>query len=643
MIRIKVLLLFLLAATIHPVFAQQVHWRSIRDGSFIISPQAEDSLTIEWKDAWLSDANTEEIYLINSNGELAEKITIDQSSRSGQYEIKVSEKDSPYKLIIPGYSFRNYKISHSEHTLSLLEPNKVHFSADIPNEAVIFFKSPKNSNTQFSGKYHSGARKITLKRLSDNFITNLELQKYNEYQKFNSIQLPSSNTDEVWQVSFNSSGKVAFWLDGAENLFALSPTQLQSVNLPDANTKVVLTDLTVGLSPDIGVALPYIIPPSDSYAVLDALHIKSASFYSFVDVITQNPSRELEFRTLYDDKFNIKNNITLLAGTHRKAVLQANTEAFNALSLWAEDSSRLDPMANHYIAFADEPNLNFSSYEAFSSYFSAMLSHLKNTPNFATSAIKVAVPASSRFLDGPFRPAAQSRLGIDWARRLLREHDTDIQAIAWHEWMTRNLYATRRYQNSIRAAANLVGLDSHGRPKKALLIDQTNISSGNSVSPYEQDTQYAALWWASVIINSSQDGLLEMLNWFHIADEIDHQKGLIAVSDKGQLQLKPVAKAHAFLTENWLENVKKAENTSFEVDILHSQNSSNNQLIGVNKSTRKHHMTVKLSRNCPAVLRLRIFDADSVIHRASYSCTGETLSFQLPEHSIFKAEWKTEQ
>ncbi len=643
MIRIKALLLFLLAATTHPVFAQQVHWQSIRDGSFIILSQAEDSLTIEWKDAWLSDANAEEVYLINSNGELAEKITIDQSNSSGQYKMKVSEKSSPYKLIIPGYSFRNYKISHGERTLSLFEPNKVHFSADIPRQTVIFFKSPENSNVQFSGKYHSGARKITLKRLSDNFTVNLELQNYDDYQKFNSIQLPSSNADEVWQVTFNSSGKVAFWLDGAENLFALSPTQLQPVNLPDAYTAVVLTDLTVGSSPDIGVALPYLTPPSNSHAMLDSLHIKSASFYSFVDVITQDPSRELEFRTLYDDKFNIKNNITLLAGTQRKAVLEANTEAFNALSLWAEDSTRLDHRANHYIAFADEPNLNFGSYEAFSSYFSAMLSHLKNTPNFATSAIKVVVPASSRFLDGPFRPAAKSRLGIDWARRLLAEHNADIQAIAWHEWMTRNLYATRRYQDSIRAAADLVGLDSNGKPKKALLIDQTNISSGNSVSPYEQDTQYAALWWASVIINSSQDGLLEMLNWFHIADEIDHKKGLIAVSDKGQLQLKPVGKAHAFLTENWLKNVKKTENTSFEVDVLHSQNSSNNQLIGVNKSTRKHHMTVKLNKSCPAVLRLRILDAESVIHHVDYSCTGDSLSFNLPEQSIFKAEWKSEQ
>ena len=134
-----------------------------------------------------------------------------------------------------------------------------------------------------------------------------------------------------------------------------------------------------------------------------------------------------------------------------------------------------------------------------------------------------------------------------------------------------------------------------------------------------------------------------MLNWFHIADEIDHKKGLIAVSDKGQLQLKPVGKAHAFLTENWLKNVKKTANTSFEVDVLHSQNSSNNQLIGVNKSTRKHHMTVKLSKSCPAALRLRIFDAQSVVHDVDYSCTGETLSFNLPEQSIFKAEWKSEQ
>lgn len=641
--KIKILFLFLLTALFHPAFASQVHWQSIRDGSFLVFPENEDTLSIEWKDAWLSNANDEEIYLINNNGELTKKVKINKNSSSGKYQIHIIKKNAPYKLIIPGYSFRNYKVSHSKETHSLFEPNKLHFSVDIPHQAIIYFKSPKNAEVTFSGKYHSGVRKITLQRLSDNLTINLNLKNHSDYPKFDSTQLPSSATDEIWQVSFSNSGKIAFWLDGAKNLFALAPTQLDPVSLPVAQTQIVLTGLASGFSPDIGVALPYITPPSHSLALLDSLHIKAASFYSFVDVITKNLEREQEFRSLYDQRFKIKNNITLLAGTHRKAVLEANTETLNGLTLWTEDSLRLDPTANHYIAFADEPNLNFSSYQEFSNYFSSMLSHLKGLPNITQSGIKVAVPASARFLDGPFRSSAQSRLGIDWTKRLLAEHDSDIQAIAWHEWMTRNLYATRRYQDSINAAAKLVGLDGNGRPQKALLIDQTNISSGNSVSPYEQETQYAALWWASVIINASQTGLLEMLNWFHIADELDHQKGLIAVSEQGELRLKPVAKAHAFLTKDWLKEVKKVENSSFELDILHSQDNDRNQLIGVNKSTRKHQLNIHLTQSCPTALQLSIFDAESVIHDTEYNCIGNTLSFNLPKHSIFKANWRSEE
>ena len=129
-----------------------------------------------------------------------------------------------------------------------------------------------------------------------------------------------------------------------------------------------------------------------------------------------------------------------------------------------------------------------------------MLSYLKQQPDFTHSGVKVAVPASSRFLHGPMRDDAYRRRGIDWAARLLKQHAEDIDAIAWHEWMVRNLYATGLYSDTIRAAADLVGYDDKGRPLKVLLIDQTNISSGNSVSPYEQNTHFAALWWASVII-----------------------------------------------------------------------------------------------------------------------------------------------
>lgn len=617
-------------------FANQVEWHNIRDGAFIIEPHTNDILNIEWSPAWLTDANSDELYLINSNGELVENIYIPKNNSKGKHSIAINNKDGAYRLIVPGYSFRSFNISHSSQTTSLFEPNKLHFSLDIQPQSVFYFKSLKNSKVIFSGKYYSGANKIFLQRLSDNLTLHLYLSNHSDYSIYDSLKLPLSENDQLWKVSFNNTGKISFWLDGSENLFSLNKENLDPKKPLKAYTRISLTGETVGLAPDIGVALPYVNPPDNSHNLIKSFNLKSANFYSLVDVITKKPERELQFRALYLDKFNIKNNITLLAGNHRKAVLKANAETLNGLTKWVEDTLLLDSSAKHYIAFADEPNLNYSSYNEFSSYFESMLTHLKSIPNVYDSGIQVAIPASSRFLDGPFRPSAHTRLGIDWSQRLLTKHSTDIQAIAWHEWMIRNLYSTRRYQDSIKAAAQLVGLNNNGRPNKALLIDQTNISSGSTLSPYEQDTHYAALWWASVIINASQTGLLDMLNWFQIADDPNHMKGLLSISDSDQFSLKPVGKAHIFLNEKWLKNVKKLDNSSFEVDVLYTQEKNDHQLIGVNKSTREHWLSVDLNTTCPPNINVKVFDKNSNIYNVSSSCSSGTLNFKIPEQSIFK-------
>ena len=132
-----------------------------------------------------------------------------------------------------------------------------------------------------------------------------------------------------------------------------------------------------------------------------------------------------------------------MAGKYRRAVLHATRKSFEGLHLWLQDSLQLPPGGIHYLAFADEPNLNFPSYESFAEYFSAMLSYLKQQPDFTHSGVKVAVPASSRFLHGPMRDDAYRRRGIDWAARLLKQHGEDIDAIAWHEWMVFNTVSIR--------------------------------------------------------------------------------------------------------------------------------------------------------------------------------------------------------
>ena len=131
---------------------------------------------------------------------------------------------------------------------------------------------------------------------------------------------------------------------------------------------------------------------------------------------------------------------------------------------------------------------------------------MRSDPANGKAGVRIAMPASSRLVNGPFADNAANKRGIDWARRLLGEAADQVDALAWHEWMIRDLLATRVYRDSVRRAADLVSLDAKGQPRKALLLDQTNLSSGSSLSPYDQETHFTSLWWASVVINASMFG-----------------------------------------------------------------------------------------------------------------------------------------
>src|SRR5690606_33933658 len=223
-------------------------------------------------------------------------------------------------------------------------------------------------------------------------------------------------------------------------------------------------------------------------------------------------------------------------------------------------------------------------YASYRRYFQAMLERVQRFPGAREAGVRIAMPASSNLVNGPFHEGSRQRIGLDWSRRLLAEHDAQIDALAWHEWMVRDLLATRSYRDSVRQAAALVGLDDQGRPRKALLLDQTNMSSGSSLSRYDQDTHYASLWWASVVVNASADGLLDMLNWFHVADEPEWPKGMVRVLGEDHFELKPVGLAQQFIQRHWLTQVLSLDNDAFEVDALAMAEGRQRSLLGVNKT-----------------------------------------------------------
>ncbi|UWF51353.1 hypothetical protein NYP20_10475 [Pseudomonas sp. N3-W] len=616
-----------------------MRWADIRDGSLYLQADRPDTLTIRWTAAWQADANEEHIYLLDGQGKLQGDRLITASESRGTQSWPLAPGAASYQLDIPGYSFRRYKVEHDERTVALFAPAKVHFSAETRDGDELFFKVAPGEHAVLAGKFHGGVGALQAQRVSDGKSLSLALKPYRAYWQFDQVELPVATSEQVWRLRLQGSGKVAFWLDGTANLFAQNPQQLKPLRQDDGRTRLTLYQDVLGPTPKLGIALPYTLPPPASYAVLDALKPQAGSYYSFVDITAKNRHFEDAFRQVYQDRFGIRQDITLLAGSQRQADLRADTISNSGLDAWLASTRALGGNGTHYIGFADEPNLNYPSYANYQAIFNSMARQVRSDPANARAGIRIAMPASSRLVNGPFADNAADKRGIEWARRLLAESGELVDALAWHEWMIRDLLATRVYRDSVRRAAELVGLDAKGQPRKALLLDQTNLSSGSSLSPYDQETHYASLWWASVVINSAQDGLLSMLNWFQAADEPDYPKGMLRVLGNDRFELKPVGLAQQFIAGHWLGSVLKLDNDAFEVDALAMATDHQRSLLGVNKGTRLQRVDLA-GAGCPLSKgALRYFGADNRSRDAPFDCRNGRVSFELPGQTLFALSW----
>ncbi|MCF4994839.1 hypothetical protein GIW70_19025 [Pseudomonas syringae] len=621
-------------------FAASMQWAEIRDGSLYLQANHPDTVTVRWAPAWQADANEEHLYLLDGQGKLQDERLIAASEARGVQRWSLKPGAAAYQLAIPGYSFRRYRVEHDANTVALFAPAKVHFSAETRDGDTLYFKVAAGEHAVLAGKFHGGVKTLQARRIDDDQALSVTLKPYRAYWQFDQVALPVSDREQVWRLHLQGGGKAAFWLDGTANLFAQNPQQLKPLREDAGQTRLTLHDKILGRTPDLGVALPYVMPPPASHAVLDALKPAAASYYSFVDITAKNPQYEDAFRQFYQERFGIYQDITLLAGSQRQADLRADVQSNSGLDAWLASTRKLSGKGTHYIGFADEPNLNYANYEQYRSIFNSMARQVRSDPANARAGVRIAMPASSRLVNGPFADNAADKRGIDWARRLLAENADQVDALAWHEWMVRDLLATRVYRDSVRRAAELVGLDDKGQPRKALLLDQTNMSSGSSLSPYDQETHFASLWWASVVINASQDGLLSMLSFFQAADEPNYPKGMLRVSaDETRFELKPVGLAQQFIQQHWLHHVLRLENDAFEVDVLAMADDARRTLLGVNKGTRLQQVDLSGAK-CPLNDgALRYFGVDNRSRDAPFHCQDGRVRFELPGQTLFALSW----
>lgn len=634
----RLALLFSLGLSLD-IWAAPMRWADIRDGSLYLQPDRPDTVTIRWTPAWQADANEEHLYLLDGQGKLQGERLIAASESRGTQSWSLAPSAARYQLEIPGYSFRRYRVEHDERTVALFAPAKVHFSVETRDGDELFFKVAPGEHAVLAGKFHGGVSALQAQRVGDGKQVSVALKPYRAYWQFDKVELPVTREEQVWRLRFRGGGKAAFWLDGTTNLFAQNPQQLKPLREDDGQVRLALHDKVLGKTPHLGIALPYVVVPTSSYAVLDALKPQAGAYYSFVDITAQRPHYEDKFRQLYQERFGITQDITLLAGSHRKSDLRADTTTIAGLDAWLTATRALGGKGTHYIAFADEPNLNYPDYASYQSLFNVLARQVRSNPENAKAGVRIAMPASTRLINGPLADNAANKRGIDWARRLLAESGDQVDALAWHEWMVRDLLATRVYRDNVRRAAELVGLDADGRPRKALLLDQTNMSPGSDLSPYDQETHFASLWWTSVVINASQDGLLEMLNWFQSADEPEYPKGMVRVLGENQFELKPVGLAHQFIQQHRLHEVLYLENNAFEVDVLAMADNVKRSLLGVNKGSRVQHVSLN-GTACPlAKGSLRYFGADNRSRDAPFTCADGRVSFELPGQTLFALSW----
>lgn len=619
--------------------AQALSWAAIRDGSLYLQTGQGDTLAVSWTPAWQADANQEHLYLLDGQGRLHAERVIDADETRGRQRWPLAA--GRYRLEIPGYSFRRYRVEHDERTAALYAPVKVHFNAELPADTELYFKVGAGERAFLAGKFHGGVRALQAERLADGQRLALALKPYPQHWHFDQVALPVTTTEQVWRLRLLGSGKAAFWLDGTANLFALRPEHLQPLREDDGQVRLTLYADVLGSTPRLGSGLPYERLPPATHEAVQALGLRTAGYYSFVDVVGNRPQFEDKFRQLYRERFAIDHDLTLMAATGRKSDLVADDSTQAALQAWLASTVAMAKPGLHYISFADEPNASYRNYSSFQQLFDSLAWQVRRYPGAHEAGVRIAMPASSRFVNGPFLPNARDYRGIDWARRLLQNSGENVDALAWHEWMVRDLLATRSYRDAVRQAAQLVGLDSDGRPRKALLLDQTNISSGGAVSPYEQDTHFASLWWASVVINASQDGLLDMLNWFLLADEDDHLKGLLRPRADGSFELKPVGLAQQFISQHWLGQVLRLDNDAFEVDVLAMASAQRRSLLGVNKANRQQHVSLQGSQvQCPpADSQLLYMGDDSVSRKAPFDCQDGVVRFTLPGQTLFALTW----
>lgn len=625
----KIMLLLTLLFSIDCHSDADQRWLGIRDGVFHIKVLQEAVvLRLEWKDAWQADANEDWVILQGQQGQEIETLRLNANSISGSREWRLPPSRDPYRLEIAGYSFRYFNVITDAKLPMVFEPVKHHFGMSIPGKCCFYFN--KTAKTLFLGaKYHGGASTLALRSTEGKTVKKQKIQKFSEknYPRNTLISLNKLPNNTLWGIAFDKVGKVGFWLDGDHNYFSLSPETWFMPRYDDAKASITINTSATYPAAYLGVAVPHVVPPITARKKIANLGVHSISSYLFVDGFARNMAMNQNLRKVYAD-LGIRHDIAILSATGRAHKLEASHFPAKEMRQFFEKNS-VDNI-NLSLSLADEPNLNYSNFKEFDRYFTSVVANLKGTN------IALAYPLSSRFSDGPTRDNAKKSKGSLWLKKQLQKDSRSINVIAWNEWLVRDLYATPKYKTSIETARTLERQYRGDGAKKPLIIAQTNISSGLHLSPYEQSTFFAALWWASVVINASQDGQLHSIHWFKLVDDKEYPKGLFTTYP--EMKVKPVADMMTKLGRYWRPQVVASSIDSIDIESLIWQGNDDLNLVMLNKSPRRYIVDLENFLIQGKVIKSEIIQTS----KQASGIMQRTKKIELPPQSLALIQLKVE-
>lgn len=614
------------AGTIH--FDEQTkRLKGLRDSVVWLRSKGNEKIKVEWKDWYAGDSTINYIYLQSPHGKLIDRIKIDYGEKRGNKIYQLSHGAGDYRIEFPGYFFRNGSIRVNEKMPMVLEPAKGHLSFHADSSPLYFSVPEKSDSFALCGKYNNGPTKILLYNPNNHLHDELILAQKPPTLHFDCIKVknPISGT---WHIKFSGKGKIAFWLDGIGNYFALKAKELFTPILKAG--KVIISNKE-SITHPMGKIGSQIVNHKSDPRIFDAIrYMKLNSINLYIDHSwrepfnprfpnggdNDNPSlinwdgfrwndQKLDFyRNKLDAQISaIFDSRNSWIGTPLTPEKQEEYAEF--IFAYISHVNNIKDYNQRWFSIWDEPNLEKFTFEQYESLVKKVGNRLKDPTNPEKVINTHLLAISSSGFD--MTTTEKNRLGMKWAKKIYAVHDQLVDGIAFHYWNIRDLIELWRYDDAVSKARDIILYnDSDDNIDEDIVINQTSMSFGKASSAYDVNTHFGALWLAGAICNAFNSGQLDAFNYFPTVDEKKNMKGLIysnvlpsplPYAEKVKdYSIKPIGHSMAMINRNVLDNVITINSDSLEVDALVTIDSDMKSIgiIMVNKFLRTTDVSINL-------------------------------------------------